>query len=232
MRGCISLRMRRARRFVVSRLPFYPEYHTLLMAFCLVATLLSVRPSWDVPSSVIHSLSGSSSLLPFHVRLLPVLSDLYSSIFCRCDSSNTSNTRDGTGRLHQGSSSSLSPFSTRLNLIPFAPFASHHPSDKDASPPSNPLDLPHLASNDISCRSRLATSLSASSLHSADSFPSASPLAQEHGLHGFFSGVSLRIVRKGASSAIGWSVYEGLLLSFRDRSEAKKRREGEGGGGI
>jgi len=50
-------------------------------------------------------------------------------------------------------------------------------------------------------------------------------LKKEHGIHGFFSGVSLRIVRKGASSAIGWSVYEGMLLSFRDRSDAKKKRE-------
>lgn len=52
------------------------------------------------------------------------------------------------------------------------------------------------------------------------------PHPQEHGFHGFFSGVSLRIVRKGASSAIGWSVYEGLLLAFREREE-RQRKERE-----
>jgi Mitochondrial carrier protein len=31
------------------------------------------------------------------------------------------------------------------------------------------------------------------------------------GLRGFFDGVSLRVARKGASSAIAWSLYEGLL---------------------
>ncbi|GHJ89564.1 hypothetical protein NliqN6_5966 [Naganishia liquefaciens] len=37
------------------------------------------------------------------------------------------------------------------------------------------------------------------------------------GLAGFFAGSTLRISRKAASSAIGWSVYEGLLLGLRDR---------------
>ncbi|RSH82282.1 hypothetical protein EHS25_005992 [Saitozyma podzolica] len=39
----------------------------------------------------------------------------------------------------------------------------------------------------------------------------------DRGLAGFFSGSSLRISRKAASSAIGWTVYEGLLLFLRDR---------------
>ncbi|KAI5449346.1 hypothetical protein NCC49_004797 [Naganishia albida] len=37
------------------------------------------------------------------------------------------------------------------------------------------------------------------------------------GLSGFFAGSTLRISRKAFSSAIGWSVYEGLLLGLRDR---------------
>lgn len=40
---------------------------------------------------------------------------------------------------------------------------------------------------------------------------------QERGLLGFFSGTSLRISRKAASAAIGWTVYEGLLIFLRDR---------------
>ncbi|KAG7562877.1 hypothetical protein FFLO_01706 [Filobasidium floriforme] len=40
---------------------------------------------------------------------------------------------------------------------------------------------------------------------------------QERGLSGFFAGSSLRISRKAASSAIGWTVYEGLLLALRDK---------------
>ncbi|WVQ79740.1 hypothetical protein IAT38_001840 [Cryptococcus sp. DSM 104549] len=39
----------------------------------------------------------------------------------------------------------------------------------------------------------------------------------ERGAMGFFSGTSLRISRKAASGAIGWTVYEGLLLFIRDR---------------
>lgn len=39
------------------------------------------------------------------------------------------------------------------------------------------------------------------------------------GLVGFFAGSSLRISRKAASSAIAWTVYEGLLLVFRARDE-------------
>ncbi|ADV23602.1 solute carrier family 25, member 38 [Cryptococcus gattii Ru294] len=42
-------------------------------------------------------------------------------------------------------------------------------------------------------------------------------VAQERGLLGFFSGTSLRISRKAASAAIGWTVYEGLLIFLRDR---------------
>ncbi|OXC63570.1 hypothetical protein AYX13_06660 [Cryptococcus neoformans] len=40
---------------------------------------------------------------------------------------------------------------------------------------------------------------------------------QERGPLGFFSGTSLRISRKAASAAIGWTVYEGLLIFLRDR---------------
>ena len=40
---------------------------------------------------------------------------------------------------------------------------------------------------------------------------------QSRGFAGFFAGSTLRISRKAASSAIGWSVYEGLLLGLRDR---------------
>jgi solute carrier family 25 protein 38 len=39
---------------------------------------------------------------------------------------------------------------------------------------------------------------------------------QDRGLLGFFSGSSLRIIRKGASSAVAWTVYESLLLFLRD----------------
>lgn len=36
---------------------------------------------------------------------------------------------------------------------------------------------------------------------------------------GFFSGSSLRISRKAASSAIAWTVYEALLLFLRDQNQ-------------
>lgn len=45
-------------------------------------------------------------------------------------------------------------------------------------------------------------------------------LWNERGFRGFFSGSILRISRKAASSAIAWSVYEGLLLVMRDRQIA------------
>lgn len=41
---------------------------------------------------------------------------------------------------------------------------------------------------------------------------------QERGLVGFFDGVSIRIGRKVFSSAISWTVYETLLIFWRDRS--------------
>ena len=44
-----------------------------------------------------------------------------------------------------------------------------------------------------------------------------SRLYQDRGIAGFFSGSTLRISRKAMSGAIGWSVYEGLLIFFRDR---------------
>ena len=41
---------------------------------------------------------------------------------------------------------------------------------------------------------------------------------QDRGIAGFFSGSTLRISRKAASGAIGWTVYEGILLFLRDRA--------------
>jgi hypothetical protein len=40
---------------------------------------------------------------------------------------------------------------------------------------------------------------------------------QDRGISGFFSGSSLRISRKAASSAIAWTVYEALLMFLRDQ---------------
>ncbi|KAF8604468.1 mitochondrial carrier [Ceratobasidium sp. AG-I] len=40
---------------------------------------------------------------------------------------------------------------------------------------------------------------------------------KEAGLRGFFSGMSLRMTRKVFSSAIGWTVYEAMLLAFQNR---------------
>lgn len=37
-------------------------------------------------------------------------------------------------------------------------------------------------------------------------------ILQQRGALGFFDGVSLRFSRKVLSSAIGWTVYEGLLM--------------------
>ncbi|TXT15881.1 hypothetical protein VHUM_00384 [Vanrija humicola] len=49
-----------------------------------------------------------------------------------------------------------------------------------------------------------------------------SHIYRDSGLKGFFSGSSLRISRKAASSAIAWTVYEGLLLVFHARDAARK----------
>lgn len=38
---------------------------------------------------------------------------------------------------------------------------------------------------------------------------------QQRGTMGFFDGASLRMTRKVFSSAIGWAVYEGVLLALR-----------------
>lgn len=38
---------------------------------------------------------------------------------------------------------------------------------------------------------------------------------QQRGLSGFLDGVSLRMSRKVLSSAIGWAVYEGMLMFMR-----------------
>lgn len=43
------------------------------------------------------------------------------------------------------------------------------------------------------------------------------------GLGGFFAGSSLRISRKAASSAIAWTVYEGLLLVFHKQQALVKQ---------
>ncbi|RSH87593.1 uncharacterized protein EHS24_000105 [Apiotrichum porosum] len=44
----------------------------------------------------------------------------------------------------------------------------------------------------------------------------------DSGMRGFFAGSSLRISRKAASSAIAWTVYEGLLLVFHAREKRHK----------
>ncbi|KAF9526258.1 solute carrier family 25 member 38 [Crepidotus variabilis] len=40
---------------------------------------------------------------------------------------------------------------------------------------------------------------------------------QQRGITGYFDGASLRLSRKVLSSAIGWAVYEGILIVFRPR---------------
>ncbi|CDZ98674.1 mitochondrial carrier [Phaffia rhodozyma] len=57
---------------------------------------------------------------------------------------------------------------------------------------------------------------------------SSSLIYKEHGINGFFSGVSLRIARKGASSAIVWTVYEGLLLGFQSRQQRSTSLKADG----
>lgn len=42
-------------------------------------------------------------------------------------------------------------------------------------------------------------------------------LEQQRGLMGFFDGASIRVSRKIFSSAISWTVYETLLVFWRDR---------------
>jgi solute carrier family 25 protein 38 len=46
---------------------------------------------------------------------------------------------------------------------------------------------------------------------------------QDRGIAGFFSGSSLRISRKAASSAIAWTVYEAMLIFIRDRNEENSK---------
>ncbi|CAE6411690.1 unnamed protein product [Rhizoctonia solani] len=48
---------------------------------------------------------------------------------------------------------------------------------------------------------------------------------KESGPLGFFSGMSLRMARKMLSSAIGWTVYEGMLLAFKERDDLLIRRQ-------
>ena len=40
-------------------------------------------------------------------------------------------------------------------------------------------------------------------------------LQQQRGVSGYFDGASLRLSRKVLSSAIGWAVYEGVLMFLR-----------------
>jgi solute carrier family 25, member 38 len=44
------------------------------------------------------------------------------------------------------------------------------------------------------------------------------PVFKERGIQGFFDGASLRLSRKIFSSAIGWAVYESLLVFARTRN--------------
>ncbi|KAF8273160.1 mitochondrial carrier domain-containing protein [Lactarius quietus] len=46
-------------------------------------------------------------------------------------------------------------------------------------------------------------------------------VSKERGINGFFDGASLRLSRKILSSAIGWAVYESLLVFVRTRNEQK-----------
>lgn len=43
----------------------------------------------------------------------------------------------------------------------------------------------------------------------------------QRGLKGFFDGASMRLTRKVFSSAIGWGVYEGVLLVIRNSELSK-----------
>ncbi|EJD00817.1 mitochondrial carrier, partial [Fomitiporia mediterranea MF3/22] len=47
---------------------------------------------------------------------------------------------------------------------------------------------------------------------------------QQRGISGFFDGASLRVSRKVFSSAIGWAVYEGLLMVFHNNSNNNDQR--------
>jgi solute carrier family 25 protein 38 len=43
-------------------------------------------------------------------------------------------------------------------------------------------------------------------------------VSKERGIYSFFDGASLRLSRKILSSAIGWAVYESLLVFARTRN--------------
>ena len=45
---------------------------------------------------------------------------------------------------------------------------------------------------------------------------------QQRGLPGFFDGASLRLSRKVLSSAIGWAVYEGVLMLMRQSDKQRR----------
>jgi len=45
---------------------------------------------------------------------------------------------------------------------------------------------------------------------------------QQRGLLGYFDGISLRMSRKVLSSAIGWTVYEAILMFMRTSNLQKQ----------
>ncbi|KAB5590192.1 Solute carrier family 25 [Ceratobasidium theobromae] len=53
-------------------------------------------------------------------------------------------------------------------------------------------------------------------------------MVKELGPLGFFSGMSLRMTRKVFSSAIGWTVYEAMLLAFKKRNDIPRAEERHG----
>lgn len=50
-------------------------------------------------------------------------------------------------------------------------------------------------------------------------------MIQQRGLLGFFDGASLRLSRKVLSSAIGWAVYESVLLFMKSQPKANPESE-------
>lgn len=97
--------------FPCSFLPFLFDASCADVLDIFSATLLSVRPQWDVPSSVIHSLSGQSRnsflLQPSKEQEL-ILHPLPLLRFTRYRSSNPSNPRHRSSRLYQSELTFLS----------------------------------------------------------------------------------------------------------------------------
>jgi len=46
---------------------------------------------------------------------------------------------------------------------------------------------------------------------------SAIKVFQEEGIIGFFDGITVRLLRKSANSAISWTVYEEIVRAYRNR---------------